>query len=149
MERIFMTDKMREARHNVGINLTEEEVLLASNEIYERLRADVLMAVRDKGRDYITQIPERKVGKSYSLMKLAAETGYPVIVHNVTWADYMKRDAKKYGWNINVISFRSIPLRIDGLKCEIMLKDEMVDIVEVRDRLNEAKLSYVSVVGIN
>ena len=149
MERIFMTDKMREARHNVGINLTEEEILLASNEIYERLKADILVAVQNKGRDYITQIPERKVGKSYSLMKLAAQTGYPVIVHNSTWAGCMKRDAKKHGWDITVIPFRSIPLRIDGIRCEVMLKDEMVDIVDVRDRLNESELGWVSVVGIN
>lgn len=149
MERIFMTDKMRQARHDIGVTLTKQEILLASDEIYERLRADILIAEKNPGRDYIHQIPERKVGKSYNLMRLAAETGYLVVVHSSTWADYMRRDAKKHGWNIDVVSFRSIPLRIDGTHCFIMLKDEMVDIVELRNRLNESKLGYVSVVGIN
>ncbi|RFZ78780.1 hypothetical protein DS742_11760 [Lacrimispora amygdalina] len=62
----------------------------------------------------------------------------------------MKREAKKkYDWDIQVISFRSIPVRTDGMRCDVILKDEGVDIVEVRDRLNDNKLSWVSVVGIN
>lgn len=150
MERMFMTDKMRQARHDIGVTLTKEERLIASNEIYEMLKANIAIAKQHRGRDYIIQVPERKIGKSYNLMKLAAEIGYPVITHNSTWADYMKREAKKkHGWDIDVISYRSIPIRIDGMKCDVMLKDEMVDIVEVRDRLNDGGLKWVSVVGIN
>lgn len=150
MERIFVTDKMRQARHDTAVTRTNEEIQIAGNEIYDRLKADVLIAQTKQGRDYITHILERKVGKSYALMRIAAETGYPIIVHNSVWADCIKREAKKkYDWDIQVISFRSIPVRTDGMRCDVMLKDEGVDIVEVRDRLNDNKLSWVSVVGIN
>ncbi len=149
MERIFMTDKMRQARHDIGVTLTKEERQITGNEIYDRLKTDVLTAQKKQGRDYITHVPERKVGKSYALMRIAAETGYPIIVHNSIMADYMKREAKKNGLDIYAISFRAIPSRVDGTRCEVMLKDEMVDIVEVRDRLNENGLAWASVVGIN
>lgn len=149
MERTFMTNRMHEARRNVGMNLTKEEILTASDEIYDRLNTDVLTAKKNHGRDYITFIPERKVGKTYSLMRIAAETGYPIIVHNLKWADLMRREAKKHGWNINFILFRQLPLRIAGMTCDVMLKDEDVDIVYVRDRLNGCGLNHVSVVGIN
>ncbi|WP_147325772.1 hypothetical protein [Lacrimispora amygdalina] len=82
MERIFMTDKMRQARHDTAVTRTKEEIQIAGNEIYDRLKADVLIAQNKQGRDYITHILERKVGKSYALMRIAAETGYPIIVHN-------------------------------------------------------------------
>ena len=148
--RIFMTDKMRQARHDTAVTRIKEEIQIAGNEIYDRLKADVLIAQNKRGRDYITHILERKVGKCYALMRIASETGYPIIVHNSTWADCMKREAKKkYGWDIDVISFRSIPIRIDGMKCDVMLKDEMVDIVDVRDRLIEGRLGWVSIVGVN
>nr|DAL97514.1 MAG TPA: hypothetical protein [Caudoviricetes sp.] len=148
MKRIYMTEQMRDAIRK--IRLTEEEILQASNEIYDILRGDVATAERYRGRDYIIQVPERKVGKTYNLIKIAAETGYPVIVHNSAWGDNLKREAKKkYGWNIKVISYRSIPMFIDGMKSNVMLKDEKVNIVDVRDRLNDGGLNWVSVVGIN
>lgn len=148
MKRIFMSGKMRETIRN--IRLTEEEILQASNEIYDILRGDVATAEHQRGRDYITQVPERKVGKTYNIIKIAAETGYPVIVHNSAWGDCLKREAKKkYGWNIKVISYRQIPMFVDGMKCDVMLKDESVNIVDVRDRLNEGSFNWVSVVGIN
>ena len=148
MQRTFKTKQMCEAIRD--IRLTDEERLIASNEIYEMLKANIAIAENNKGRDYILHIPERKLGKSYNLIKLAAETGYLIITHNAMLADYMRRDAKnKYGWNIDITSYRSIPSLIDGTHCDVMLKEEGVDIVDVRDRLNEHGLGYVSIVGIN
>lgn len=123
---------------------------MASNEIYSKLKTDVLIAQKNCGRDYITYIPERKIGKSYSLMKLAKDTGHPIIVNDSKLANYMKRDAKKNGWNINVISFKSPSFLADCVGYFVMLKDEGVDIVDVRDKLNETQLCRrISVVGIN
>lgn len=149
MERMFMTDKMRQARNDIGATLTKEERQITGNEIYDRLKADVLTAQKKQGRDYITYVPERKVGKSYAIMRIAAETGCPIIVHSSIMADYTEREAKKHGLDIYAISFRTIPSRFYGTRCDVMLKDEKVDIVEVRDRLNENGLAWVSVVGIN
>lgn len=149
MERTFMTNRMYEARRNAGMNITKEEILTASDEIHDRLITDVSIAKKNHGRDYITYIPEQRVGKTYNLVRIAAETGYPIIVHNSTWADFMRREAKKHGWNINFVLFRQLPLTIDGMMCDVMLKDEDVDIVYVRDRLNGSGLEWVNVVGIN
>lgn len=148
MERTFKTRQFYEAIRD--IRLTDEEILVASNEIYNRLKTDVFIAQKNRGRDYITHIPERKVGKSYSLMRIAEETGHPIIVRNLDCACLMQRDAKKHGMDINVISIKSKSFLTDCVGYFVMLKDEGVDIVEVRDRLNEKELCRrISVVGIN
>lgn len=143
-----MTLEMRKARSE--IIRTTEECIMISNELYPMLKEDMKRAEANRGRDYITYTPDRKIGKTYNLMRLAAEYDYPLIVYDARWARCIEKEAKKlFNKNIIVRSYSAISNTFDGLRCDVILKDEPVDIVTVRDMLNEQGLGWVSVVGIN
>ncbi len=148
MSGMHMSYEMMKVRNE--IRRTTLECIKLSNEIYPLLKLDVEKAEANRGRDYITYIPDRKVGKTYNLMRLAAEYDYPLIVHDASWARFVKKEAKKlFNKDIVVCTYRTIPNSFDGLRCDVILKDELIDIVTVRDLLNENGFKWVSVVGIN
>lgn len=148
MSGIYISLEMRKARSE--IRRTTEECIKISNELYPMLKEDMKRAEANRGRDYITYTPDRKIGKTYNLMRLAAEYDYPLIVHDAIWARCIeKQDKKLFNKSIIVRSYRVIPNRFDGLRCDVILKDETVDISTLRDVLNNNGFKWCSVVGFN
>ncbi len=148
MSGLFISKELREVRDN--IRRTEDDIINISKQIYEILESDLLKAQHQKGEDYITYTVDRKIGKTHNLIKLAVEYKYPLIVHDASWARALQRSVKKEcGENISILSYRSAGNIMDGIPCDIILKDEMVPIETLRDILNSSGKGYVNVVGIN
>lgn len=117
MSGLFISQELREKRTEIRRN--QDELIKISNELYEIIKEDLNKAQRKTGRDYITYTADRKIGKTYTLMKLAAEYDYPLIVHDAAWAGYVKKEAKKlFNKDIIVRSYRTIPYRFDGVRCD-------------------------------
>ena len=149
MSGLYISNEMQEARNEIGLRKTKEAFLHDNNRIREILIADINKAITKKGRDYITYTVDRKIGKTHNLIELAIEHGYTLIVHDSVWARHIEREAKRDGKAIRVMSINSMKNRMDGMKCDVLLKDELVDIVDLRDMLEYNGMGYVSVVGIN
>ncbi len=148
MSGLFITKELREARDN--IERTDEELINVSNQLYHILEDNLLKAQQTKGNDYITYIADRKIGKTYNLIRLALEYGYPLIVHNAQYARYLESLVKeKFGNSITILSYSTVGRNLDGVPCYVILKDEMVPTYELRKILNESRKGYINIVGIN
>lgn len=150
MSGLFMSKSMRKARGEIGQNRTSQELIETSNNLYETLLADIKKAKKTSGMDYTTYTPDRKIGKTYSLIRLAIEYDYSLIVHNSGMARIIQRETKKRaGKDITVLSFDTITNQLYGMHYDVLLKDEMVDMVKLRDKLNNNGLSWMNIVGVN
>lgn len=148
MSGLFISQELRKA--SCEIKRTEKELMNVSEQLYQVLFEEFNKAINTKGKDFITYTADRKIGKTYNLIKLAIEYRCPIIVHDGLWANSLKRFIKRdFGKEVHVISYRAVGNRLDGIRCDIILKDEMVSIDELRRMLNETGKGYVNVVGIN
>jgi hypothetical protein len=148
MSGLFISQELRKTR--CEIRRTEKELTNVSEQLYQVLFDDFNKAITTKGKDYITYTADRKIGKTHNLIKLAIEYECPIIVHDSLWANSLKKFIKNnFGKEVQVVSYRGIGNRLDGIRCDIILKDEMVAIDELRKTLNETGKGYVNVVGIN
>jgi hypothetical protein len=146
----YITPELHKVRCEIGKHRTKRECIELSEKLYEIVRADVLKAEKNIGRDYTTFALDRKIGKTYNLMRLAAEFDYPMIVHDGGWAKVIQKESKNiYGKKVSVLTICSMKNRLDGTRCDVLLKDEMVSMEELRDKLNEYGYRLVSIVGIN
>jgi hypothetical protein len=148
MSGLFITQELRKAR--CEIIRTEEEMINISEQLYQILLCDFDKAISTKGKDYITYTADRKIGKTHNLVRLAVENGCPLIVHDNLWGKSLERTIKNiFNASVQVISYRDVGNRLDRIRCDIILKDEMVPMEELRKTLNETGKGYVNMVGIN
>ena len=146
----YISTELREAIGNIASRRTTSEIIRQSNNIYEILKKDIETSLNSEGLDLITYTPERKIGKSYSLMKLASEYNMPIIVHSSAWGQYVERKAKElFGRTIAVRSISSNLANLYGLNCKTVLKEEAVDAHELREKLKNVELEHINIVGIN
>ncbi len=149
MSGLYISEGMRKIRNDQSIRDKMQDIPNIHKELYEELRKDVDKALANSGRDYITYLIERKVGKTSSLIRLADEFQCPIIVDNDRWGNCLRSEAKKMGIEVTTIGYRAIGNRLTGRKFDFILKEEGVEIEKVRDELIKHRLSWVSVVGIN
>ena len=148
MSGLFITQELRKAR--CEIRRTEEDIVKVSEQLYQILLCDINRAMSTKGKDYITYTADRKIGKTHNLIKLAVEYCCPIIVHNSLWARSLEKTINEsFNTSVQVIDYRDVGNILNRIKCDIVLKDEMVPIDELRKALNETGNGYVNVVGIN
>lgn len=148
MSGIFSSIEMYEARDL--INRSDEDSKRLSDELYNILKKDILLAQANTRRDYITYTLERKIGKSYNLLKLASEYNYPLVVYNLQCAKIAEREAKRFfNKKIKTLTINQLSHRLERCDCNVLLKDDMVDIVKLRDKLVTNRMSYINIVGIN
>lgn len=128
--------------------MTKQDMIDMSIQIYEELKEDICLANKTAGKDYITYIPERKCGKSYSIVKLAGEYGLTIIARDEKIKKLLLKEAKTQGININVVTYIGVPRYLDGCS-NTVLKEELLNIDKLRYKLNNNGFKQINVVGIN
>lgn len=150
MRHLFISKEARLMYAKIMAHRSNEEISELGNELYNKLKEDIAKAKQYRGRDYITYTPERNIGKTYNLVKLATEFDYPIVVPNNNWGKMLRRESRwTFGKEVETICFSSLGITTDGINMDVLLKEEMIDIVELRYILNKNNLYWVSVVGIN
>ncbi|HZK84864.1 MAG TPA: hypothetical protein VFC58_09340 [Desulfosporosinus sp.] len=152
MERTYMTNDAIEALHNLATMRDGEKLKEESDRIYKTLKAD-LQDVMD-GRDdvRIMRVVDRKIGKTYSLIKLACEYNLPIVPHKNLERMYRDMAREEFGKEINVLPIckggyakeKTLRGYTKG-KSHIVLKDEGVSVQDILDYFYPFEVRIVGV----
>lgn len=141
----YITEKLMRAIGDVATDRSKEEFIVESEKLYKRLKLDVQDVMNGKEDVIITRIVDRKIGKSYSLLKLACEFNIPIVT-NRNMGIVLKRDALRvFGKEIQIVSV-SKGGHYEGRSLNIVLKEQGVSEKMVNDYFWPLK---VKMVGIN
>lgn len=144
MERTYITNDAIEALHHLATMRSKEKVKEESDRIYKALKADLQDVLDGKDDIRVMRVIDRKIGKTYSLVRLACEYNLPIVPHKNLKRMYEELANEEFGKAINVI-----PIHRGGNateRCDIVLKDEGVSVQEVIDYFSPHE---VKIVGVN
>lgn len=146
MDREYITPETREAVNEAAIRRTPEQVIKEGNRLYAILKEDVDNALITGG-DYITHTVERKIGKTWTLIRIAMEhDNIPIVVQNESQKRLIERQARAMSdTKIEVLTVeQKMHGRAEFKAYDVVLKEEMVTVEAVR-----AKITTKGIVGIN
>lgn len=143
MERTYITNDAIEALHNLAIMRDETKLREESDRIYKALKADLQDVMDSKDDVRIMRVVDRKIGKTYSLIRLACEYNIPIVPHKNLERMYRDMAREEFGKAINVITIRKGGYAKG--RYDIVLKDEGVSTQEVIDYFSPYKTKIIGV----
>jgi len=144
VEQLFITDELMMAIQDMAKNRSKAEVIKHSDRIYSDLKRLTEEALKYKNGEWLIKTVDRKIGKTYALIKVACEYQIPIAVKGNDLCRLLEREAKEelgqllQTINVNLLNDRRLS-RVD-----IVLKDEGTPVRLIRERLGD----NVRIVGI-
>ena len=148
---LFITHRTRAAILEVAEKRTKVEIEESYTRLYESMdRFCKRIAVEQiTGQDFIIYTPERRIGKTEAALYLANEYNMPYLVKRRNYP-CVQLQAKDAGYNIKFIILCDIDRlneAINGMRIRTILKDECIEIKEVRQRIRE-DINIIGIEGI-
>ena len=143
MERTYITNDAVEVLHDLASRRSKQEIKVESDRIYKALKSDLQDVMNGKDDIRIMRVVDRKIGKTYSLVRLACEYNLPIITRNRLARMYDEMANFEFGKAIKII-----PVSRGGHtkeRCEIVLKDEGVPVREIIDFFHPYDVQIVGV----
>ncbi len=147
MERTYITNDAVEVLHDLASRRSDKEIKVESDRIYKVLKADLQDVMEGKDDIRIMRVIDRKIGKTYSLIRLACEYNLPIVSHENLRRMYEDQAQYEFGEEINVIPVRKGG-RVKVERCDIVLKDEGVSVQEITDHFWPRKVKIVGISSI-
>ena len=143
MIKTYITQGAMEVLHDIASRRSHEELKAESDRIYKALKKDLNEVMNGRENICITRVVDRKIGKTYSLVRLACEYNLPIVPHRDLKRLYEEEAHNKFGKIIKVIPISRG--RSAKENCDIVLKDEGVSVQEVIDYFWPRKVKIVGV----
>lgn len=131
MGRIYITNDAVKVLHDLASNRSEKEIKIESDRMYNALKVNLQDVMNGKDDIRVMRVVDRKIGKTYSLIRLAIEYNLPIVPHKNLKRIYKEQAQYEFGKEIKVI-----PISKGGRakeRYDIVLKDEGVSVQEVID----------------
>ena len=147
MNKVYITDALRVAIYDLATRRNLMEIKKESELIYKALKYDLIKVMDGKEEILITRTIDRKIGKTYSLIKLACEYGLPIVSHKNLKRMYENEARDLFSREVTVMpvckggSYR-------GRECDIVLKDEGVSTQEVIDYFWPRRIKIVGISSV-
>lgn len=147
MIKTYITQGTMEVLHDIASSRSEKELKVESDRIYKILKNDLQKVMDGKEDICVTRVVDRSIGKTYSLIRLACEYNLPIVPHKNLKRMYEDEAWVKFGKMIKVIPICKGG-RINGERCDIVLKDEGVSVQEVIDYFWPRSVKIVGVSSV-
>lgn len=131
---IFITPETREKIKEAAGERGEKDINQYVDDFYNALdKALKMIAVSiPDTREYIIYTPERRIGKSRALLKLANDYN-AVIVASGNERDYLRRMAKELGYTEQcIVSLSELQRKLPGNRVRTIIKTETVKLADIR-----------------
>lgn len=146
----FITRETIEAIGEIARRRSLKDIIRIENDLHDMLKGYIKEAEHCAGYDFIVYTPERKIGKTFTLIKLACEYNIPLIVHDRLTVVKIKRDVKEStGKDIMVSTIDRMRYDLKHINTGIILKDEGVSLKDLRDNFFAIDYSISNVIGFN
>src|SRR5665648_1287533 len=140
VERTYITDDLRETLNHFALTRSNQKIREESDRIYKALKADIQDVMDGKDDIRIMRVVDRKIGKTYALIRLACEYNLHIVPRKNLERMYRNIAQEEFGKTINVL-----PICKSGYakektmrgytkgKSHIVLKDEGVSVQDILD----------------
>lgn len=144
---VWMTDRMMNAIFDLGLKRPYEELLNNSASLYKLLSKNIIGAKRT-GKDHITRVIDKNVGKTYCIIKASLKYGIPILMRDYQVGEIIQRDAAEwFGRSVITINVKS---HTAYTASPIVLKDDDTTMADVRRwktncEMNPAVCGFVNI----
>lgn len=136
---IFITPETREKIEQAAGERSEKDINQYVDDFYNALdKALKMIAVSiPDTKEYIIYTPERRIGKSRALLKLANDYN-AVIVASGSERDYLRRMAKELGYMEQcIVSLSELQRKLPGNRIRTIIKTETVRMTDIRKQTSD------------
>lgn len=135
-EGIFITPETREKIKEAAGERSEKDVSQYADVFYNALDKalkTIAVSIPDT-KEYIIYTPERRVGKSRAILKLANDYG-AVIVAKAHERDYLRQMAEELGYTEQcIVSPLELQRKLPGNRVRTIIKTETVKLADIREQ---------------
>lgn len=144
----YITQDAVKAINSLALKRSNDEVKEESEKLYRKLKNDLNEVLNNNQDIILTRVVDRKVGKTYTLMRMANEFNIPLIVKGELKQIYKREAFKMFGKdiNINIIDIKDIT-KVKQ-QCNVALKDEGISTQEVIDCFKPKKIKIIGLISI-
>ncbi|RKI44325.1 hypothetical protein D7V86_19915 [bacterium D16-51] len=136
---IFITPETREKIHEAAGERSEKDISQYVDDFYNALdKALKMIAVSiPDTKEYIIYTPERRIGKSRALLKLANDYN-AVIIATAHERDHLRQMAKELGYTEQcIVSLSELQSKLPGNRVRTVIKTETVRMADIRKRTSD------------
>lgn len=142
MIKTYISEEALKAMTDICCLRSLEEIIQKSNMLYDGLLRDLKKIISGEENEIITRVIDRKIGKSFSLIRLAIEYDLPIVV-SPGLEKFYDRDAQEF-FNKTV---RVIPLAMRAIEKEkninIVLKDQDTKVGDIANKFWPRKVKVI------
>lgn len=136
---IFITPETRKKIHEVAKERSEKDISQYADNFYNAMdKALKMIAVSIPAiKEYIIYTPERRIGKSWALLKLANDYN-AVIVAGEHERDYLRSMAKELGYTEQcIVLLPELQRKLPGNRVRTIIKTETVKLSDIRKQTSD------------
>lgn len=149
--KLFVTRETREAIHRAASERSSKRVAEIEQDLEEILDQMLKMTTTQRaseGENIIILTPERKIGKTTALIKIAAEWNIPIIAapqEKKFMSEEIRREYSRE--EIPILTTYEAERAIRGTQLRVVLKTELEPIEKVREMLQKIGMEQITVIG--
>lgn len=136
---IFITPETREKIKEAAGERSEKAISQYADELYNALDETMKMIATSnpKQKEYIIYTPERMIGKSQALLRLADKYSAVIIVTEHE-KEFWKYTAKELGHTKqHIVSLPELGIKLKGHYIRTIIKSEMVKLADLREKVGD------------
>lgn len=149
--KLFVTPETREAIHRAASERSRKRVAEIEQDLEEILDQMLKMTTTQRvsaGENIIILTPERGIGKTTALIKIAAEWNIPIIAAPQEKHFMSEEIRHEYSHEeIQLLTTREAERAIRGTQYRVVLKTELEPIEKVREMLQKIGMEQITVIG--
>lgn len=138
-DRIFITPETREKIHEAAGERSEKDISQYVDDFYNALdKALKMIAVSiPDTKEYIIYTPERRIGKSQALLKLANDYNAAIVAAGHE-RDHLQRMAEELGYTEqHIVSPSDLQRKLLGNRVRTIIKTETVKLADIRKQTSD------------
>lgn len=136
---IFITPETREKIHEVAKERSEKDISQYEDNFYNAMDKTLKMiavSIPDI-KEYIIYTPERRIGKSRALLKLANDYNAVIVAGKHEW-DCLRSMAKELGYTEQcIVSLPELQRKLQGSRVRTIIKTETVKLSDIRKQISD------------
>lgn len=148
--KLFVTPETREAIHRAASERSSKRVAEIEQDLEEILDQILKMTMtqRVSVEDIIILTPERRIGKTTALIKIAAEWNIPIIAAPQEKHFMSEEIRREYSHEeITILTTYEAERAIRGTQYRVVLKTELEPIEKVREMLQKIGMEQITIIG--